>query len=49
MREYARWKIVILAFFAKALGVQFKIKGLPYGAYQYHHVRDGYFSQSEQS
>lgn len=30
--NYANWKVVALSWVAYALGVQFKIEGVPYGA-----------------
>ena len=31
-QPYAPWRVVVLAYAAKALGIQFKIDGIPYGA-----------------
>lgn len=32
LQPFAKWKVISLAWVAKALGVQFKIDGIPYGA-----------------
>jgi hypothetical protein len=40
-------KLRLLALIARALGIQFKVDGLPYGAC--HQFRSGLLSQSPQS
>lgn len=42
LQPYGAFRVVLLAWAAKVLGVQFHLNGIPFGSDQYHRPKDEY-------